>query len=181
MLSAVAEKCAPEVEADAVPAANTRPIAATSATSASEDFLSDTNFPPQLQLWRTRAGAWLKRRYRRTADFARKYSCACCRRPERCVNSGVKRHLPSRRLQGRSGMRGRCNGPAPRANRGVGLFSGAAKSGFCASPSFRRGLRADGTPQVHVDCLPLGVRIANSLPANPGPETSQRASFTRVG
>ena len=45
-LVAVAVKCAPEVDADAVPAASARLTAATTATSAIEGFLiSDTMFP----------------------------------------------------------------------------------------------------------------------------------------
>src|SRR5919204_3312775 len=63
-------KCAPEVDADAVPTAKTRQIAATRATSASEDFLSDNKMlPPLLPASRHPSGASLKASLSKSGGF----------------------------------------------------------------------------------------------------------------
>ncbi len=99
--------------------------------------------------------------------------------PRRRVDSGVKHHLRSSVVfVGRRGMRGRCNGPAPRANRGAGLFSGAAEILlFEPSPSFRTGF----APGRHCSTCELSLHTrpdAKQVGRKSRPKTSQRAPFT---
>src|SRR5439155_21259011 len=99
--------------------------------------------------------------------------------PRAPVDSGAKHHLRSRRLQGRRGMRGRCNGPAPCANRGVGLFPGAAESIFFSNPSFRRwGRRGRHRRSTYGFSLHMR-RDCKQGARKTGAKTPQRASFAR--
>jgi hypothetical protein len=122
----------------------------------------------------------LKRHHRKTAEFARRDSCACCRRSERCVNSGLNTTSPL--LSSFAGV-GECEVGAtalPHAQTWGGAFAfRAAKIElWCQVRPSRRGACADGTavrvsqlcPHQRPDCKQLVRKFESILP--------QRASFT---
>jgi len=81
-------------------------------------------------------------------------------RSEDDAYSGVKRHLPSRRLQGVRECEAGATAPPHAQSWGGALLWSRKNRSSLPSPSFRRGSRADGQAAVLVNCLPVRVRIA---------------------